>query len=380
MDANSGAHRTGLGVDVGGANLKWGVALRDDEAGEGRVIASGTLPFPLWRDPDALPDRLDEVGRDAARALRRADDAAGAVAPHRPDGAPREAGSDSSVPDVVALSLTGELADCYADRPSGVRHIVGAARRVWSEPRPRVLCRDGAWRTASAVERAPRTAAAANWRGPAAWLARRERDVLLADMGSTTTDLVPVRSGEIASGARTDLDRLRAGELVYTGLLRTPVCAMVGEVELPDGPVPVAAERFAVAADVHLWLGSLAPEEYRCQPPDGGSVGREDAARRIARMVCAEPEELGRDGVDAVARAAADAQARAIVDAVGRQRRPHGTLPRKAIPTGAGADLVAAFLRRAGLELADPPPPLAGEHARASTATTLALLALEDAV
>jgi probable H4MPT-linked C1 transfer pathway protein len=259
-----------------------------------------------------------------------------------------------------------------------VRHIVGAAREAWGAARLRVLCRDGSWRSPREVEGRPAAATAANWRAPAEWLARRGEDVLLADMGSTTTDLVPVRGGEAGTDARTDLERLAAGELVYTGLLRTPVSAMVSEVELTGATVPVAAERFAVAADVHLWLGSLSPGEYRCETPDGGPVTREASGRRLARMVCSEPDELGTDGVDAVARAAAGAQARRIVDAVGRQRRRGGRLPRRALATGAGADLLAAHLRRAGLDLARPPGPLAGEHAAASTATTLALLALED--
>lgn len=387
MTRDGGAPASALGVDVGGANLKWARASGGGEGGGASVSSSGVVPFPLWRDPGALTGRLQGLGRRATGEGA----AGGHRARHASDGhadggdgpSPRRASTageppPAAPPDVVALSLTGELADCFPDRAAGVRHIVEAAREVWGG-RVRVFCRDGAWRRPDAVEARPGIAAAANWRAPAEWLARRGEDVLLADMGSTTTDLVPVRGGEAGAGAPTDLERLAAGELVYTGLLRTPVCAMVREVELEGATVPVAAERFAVAADAHLWLGSLEPDDYRCEPPDGGPVTREAAGRRLARMVCSEPDELGPGGVDAVARAAADAQAHRVVEAVGRLRRRAGGLPRRALATGAGADLLAAHLRRAGLELAEPPAPLADEHAAASTATTLALLALHDA-
>lgn len=371
-----------LAVDVGGANLTWAVAGRrpadgprpggavggggrpgPDGEGEGELLASGVAPFPLWREPGALAERLVRLGREALAA-------AGAdPSPRRGDGADAATGQ-------VALALTGELADCFPDRAAGVRHIVAAAAEAWPGARVLVLCRDGGWRSAGRVARDPLPAAAANWLAPATWLARDGRDVLLADMGSTTTDLVPVRDGSVGSGARTDLERLRAGELVYTGLLRTPVAALVREVEAGGTTVPVAAERFAVSGDAHLWLGHIDAEAYRAETPDGRPPDRDSAGRRLARMLCSDPDELGREGIDAVARAAVEAQARAVVGAVRRQRdRRDAGLPARALVTGAGAEVLASCLRRAGLELVEPPPPLAGRHAAASTATCLALLA-----
>lgn len=347
-----------LGLDVGGANLKYAVAV-------GRrapdVLASGTLPFPLWREPEALGEKLREAG---ARA--RED-------PPEPPWRP------TSGPPRIALTLTAELADCFPDRAAGVRQVLDAATEAWPSAAVRVWTTAGSWSDPDRVREEPRQAASANWLAPATWLARRRRDVLLGDLGSTTTDLVPVRGGAVGTGARTDLERLASGELVYTGLLRTPVAALVGEVELEDGPVPVAAERFAVAADAHLWLGSLTPDGYRCETPDGGPRTREAAGRRLARMLCSDPEELGVDGIRAVARRAVDAQARSVVQAVRRlEGRLGGELPGSACCTGVGADLLSAWLRRAGLEVVEAPGPLAGAHAAASTAGTLALLALED--
>jgi probable H4MPT-linked C1 transfer pathway protein len=316
-----------LGLDVGGANLKYAVA---DDARSPRLVTSGLLPFELWRDPGALPARLRDVERRVGEALRRASSADA-----------RATGTAASGPSRVALTLTAEMADCFPSRAAGVRRIVDAVTSTWPSAACRVWASDGGWRDPDRARAAPLEVAAANWLAPATWLARRSRDVLLGDLGSTTTDLVPVRSGRAGTEARTDMERLRAGELVYTGLLRTPICALVKEVELPSGPLPVAAEVFAVSADVHLWLGSLTPDEYRCEPPDGGARTREGAGRRLARMLCSDPEELGAPAITALAERAADAQATLVRRAVRRQRaRPGSDVPRTACWTGAGAEIM----------------------------------------
>ncbi len=42
-------------------------------------------------------------------------------------------------------------------------------------------------------------------------------------MGSTTTDIIPIVGGTPCPRGLTDGERLRTGELVYTGLTRTDV-------------------------------------------------------------------------------------------------------------------------------------------------------------
>src|SRR5690606_8142552 len=99
--------------------------------------------------------------------------------------------------------------------------------------------------------------AAANWMATATVVAQVFREGLLLDVGSTTTDIVPVSDGRVAASGRTDLDRLGAGELVYTGVLRTPVCAIARTAPFRGRRLRMAAEYFAIAADVHLWLGRI---------------------------------------------------------------------------------------------------------------------------
>ena len=68
--------------------------------------------------------------------------------------------------------------------------------------------------------------ASANWHATAALAARHHEDALLVDVGTTTTDLIPIKDGTVAARGATDAERLTEGELLYTGVVRTPVMAV----------------------------------------------------------------------------------------------------------------------------------------------------------
>ena len=72
-------------------------------------------------------------------------------------------------------------------------------------------------------------------------------------------------------------------------------------VPVRGGWCPVASEFFAISADVHLVLGHLAPEAYDCPTPDGRPATVAFARERIARLVCADVEQLDAAEIDAIA-------------------------------------------------------------------------------
>src|SRR3989449_7714869 len=94
----------------------------------------------------------------------------------------------------------------------------------------------------------PLAVAAANWAATARIVGRSFADCLLLDTGSTTTDVIPIVGGEPVAAGRTDPERLREGELVYTGALRTPAEAIAATVPLDGRPTGVSTEGFALAA------------------------------------------------------------------------------------------------------------------------------------
>jgi probable H4MPT-linked C1 transfer pathway protein len=275
----------------------------------------------------------------------------------------------------MAVTMTAELADCFATKREGVAFVLDSFRAAFPGIRPWVFGVDGRFRSVEAARRRPHRVAAANWMASGLLVARTFPDALFLDVGSTTTDVVPIVAGRVAARGRTDPERLRAGELVYTGALRTPVCAVVRRVPLAGRPCRVAAEHFAVAADVHLWLGAIGESDYTCETPDGRGRGRYEAGARLARVVCADLEMLRPEAITAIAAHVARAQVRQIAGGIRQVMRRLGTrAPRVAVVAGQGAFLARAAADDVGLATRDMAEAIGTAAARAAPAAAVAYL------
>ena len=347
-----------LGWDVGGANIK--VARIDLHAPCAQTVIE--QPFPLWREFDRLPSVLAVLAsRIGARHVPGTCLA--------PDGAP---------PAVMAITMTAELADCFATKREGVAFVVAAFERALPGSILWVFGTDGRFRSAEDARHHPHDVAAANWMATAMLVARTHADALLIDVGSTTTDIVPIAGGRVVAAGRTDPARLRSGELVYTGVLRTPVCAVIRSVPLERGRSRVAAEHFAIAADAYRWLGTIEDGDYTCETPDGRGRTADAAGARLARMVCADSETIAVGDVTAIAAHVAHTQSRQIAHAIRQVLRRRGTAaPRAAVVTGAGAFLARAAAEAADLAVRDLAADMGSAAARAAPAAAVAHLLAE---
>src|SRR6516225_6634290 len=118
-----------LGLDIGGANLKAAWYRTDDPA----ASIARNQPFALWKDPAGLPDIL--------RACI------------------------SSLPSaaILAVTMTGELCDCFESKRVGVLAILDAVQAVAGGKPVHVWCVDGRFRDLPGARATPLQAAAANW-------------------------------------------------------------------------------------------------------------------------------------------------------------------------------------------------------------------------
>ena len=152
--------------------------------------------------------------------------------------------------------------------------------------------------------------AAANWHALATFVGREmpSGPALLVDTGSTTTDIIPIINGVAVPVGKTDAERLRTGELVYTGVRRTPVCGVLG----PE----VTAELFATTNDVYVRLGFLPEEPGNHSTADGRPMTDEHAHARLSRMLGGDPELTSPETTMDLARRVFVAQRRAIANGI----------------------------------------------------------------
>ncbi len=331
-----------IGLDIGGANLK---------ASNGAVALSQS--FPLWKEPRQLAAALTQLLLNF------------------PAGSP------------LAVTMTGELADCFETRAEGVAHILEAVEQAGTGRLIAVWQTGGEFVSVEDANVLPEFVAAANWHALATWAGRMSPAgrSLLIDIGSTTTDIIPIEDGLPITQGTTDRERLRSGELLYLGVCRTPLSSLCGEITISGEPTGVARETFATTLDLHLLSGEL-PEDPTClETANGRPATRQAAMDRIARMVCSDRDELSPEDIEELAQAFRQVELNLVVNSI--QKAWSFTEPPECVLlSGAGEFLGRAALTHPRLgwgssQILSLSEMLGGQKSQAACAEALARLASE---
>jgi (4-(4-[2-(gamma-L-glutamylamino)ethyl]phenoxymethyl)furan-2-yl)methanamine synthase len=252
--------------------------------------------------------------------------------------------------DQHAVTMTAELSQAFRTKREGVGYVLDALEASFPSRSLHVYTAGGEFVSSCHARQHPLTVAASNWMATARWVSQRFPSCLLIDMGSTSTDLIPIVEGEVTAIGRNDPERLQNGELLYTGMVRTPIEAIVHQVPLWGGEAGVSAEGFALIGDAYVWLDRLRPEDYTWRTPDGRPPSREYAGERLARVVCADREMLKESDIDVLASAVAGAQVEMISAVVRQVRARHPSIV-LAVVTGMGAEIATRAAEAAGLKV-----------------------------
>jgi len=234
----------------------------------------------------------------------------------------------------------------------------------------------------AAASRHVEDVASANWFASASLVASVRRDALFVDIGSTTTDVVPVADGRVVARGYTDAQRLAAGELVYTGLVRTAVPMVAGRAPFAGRWTGLVNENFATMADVQRILGALPEGADQMVTADGREKTEEASRARLARVVGRDAAEADPADWAALARWLAEVQIRSIVDGAALVLSA-AVLPAAApiVAAGVGAAIVRELARRLGRDhlafdaLLDVAPQARAHVAQCAPAAALAVLA-----
>jgi probable H4MPT-linked C1 transfer pathway protein len=320
------------GWDLGGAHAK--LAVLDDE---GRVRRAEQVPCELWRGIGRLDEALAQLltGVDA-RAVH-------------------------------AITMTGELTDGFETREQGVRAIADAFVRMVRGGEARFFTGSG-FATAQEAYGQWQHVASANWFAPLRLTAQLLPEALVIDVGSTTTDIGLVAESKVHARGHDDRTRLSFEELVYTGVVRTPLMAIASHVPFDGEWTSVMAEHFATTADLYRITGELDGAYDQAATADGRPRSRLHSMQRLARLIGCDAAQGPEEAWSRLARWLAGEQRAKLLRACERQLS-RGLLSEAAPIVGLGvgrfiAARIAAQLERDYVSFAD----LAGvarEHARA---------------
>jgi (4-(4-[2-(gamma-L-glutamylamino)ethyl]phenoxymethyl)furan-2-yl)methanamine synthase len=300
-----------LALDIGGANLK---------VADGNRFAE-SYSFPLWRDPNGLSQQVRTIISEAPKS------------------------------DHLAVTMTGELADCFENKAAGVRHILRMVGEGSDNRHTRVYLVDGRMVAPQVAVTLPHLAAASNWHALARFAGRFAKTgaALLLDVGSTTSDVIPLQDGLPIAKGKSDTERLLSGELFYTGVERSPACAVAHSVLYRGRQCPLAQEVFATMRDAYLLLGAIPEDPADHHTADGRPATKAAAKVRIGRSIAGDSEEVNHRDAAGIAQCLADAQAAQLASAIQKVVSAMPGPPEKIILSGHGEFLAVNALRVANL-------------------------------
>lgn len=286
---NNKSYQYYIGWDVGGAHLK--AALMNND---GALLEVLQVPCALWKGLALLSQSIEDITQLLSAKYGVRDEVCHAV------------------------TMTGELVDLFDNRQIGVLEI---SKLVSIE-----LAGDVFFYRAANAEQSLipsdkvyenwETIASANWHASAALVAEQAKTGLLVDIGSSTTDMVLFRLGRVSCVGFSDAARMQCNELIYSGVVRTPLMAIANTISWGAGESNVAAEYFATMADVYRLTGDLEPEDDMADTADGHDKSLESSARRIARMVGHDVEDATMDQWLELAIAFKSIQKQRLADAI----------------------------------------------------------------
>lgn len=330
-----------LGMDIGGANLK--VCLISVAADGSWEVDTKSLPFAMWQKPEQLTATILNAVRSLSTLA-------------------------SAHFESCTITMTGEIADCFPSKQQGVRSIVDSCAEAMAswQLSPRFYAQ------VEAASPSPQTGsepsfrlhdtataqqnwlavAASNWHAVANLIRQclfasgqyPYAGCLLLDLGSTTLDLTHLSAAALPFAS--DWQRIQAGQLVYTGVGRSPMACQLPRFHTMDGlSLPLAQELFATARDTYLITGDVEPADDDRNTADGRPATVAMARQRIARMLCSDVSELPPSLIDQIADQAKSHQMSLVSQAIERQVGPqHPT--RLALCCGEGEFLLQQVLQR----------------------------------
>lgn len=335
-----------LAFDIGGANIKSACLYINGEK-ETRILCD-KRNFPMWQKSKQLTDFfLSYQGRENCSYIKS-----------------------------IAVTITAELSDIFRTKREGINYILGVLEKVFPKQDVYVYSKNGEFVSPNRAYEHPSDVAATNWLPSALLASRILNKGVFIDIGSTTADLIPFKKNKILARGFTDPDRLVYGELVYTGVLRTPVNHLADAVPFRGLYCRVSPEYFAITGDIHVILGNIGEESYNWPTPDKRATNISDAMSRLAKVICADDEMLSPGEIRQMASYFFDKQVQQISEALQQIfSRFGGPLPLLAV--GEGVFLARAVATRLGLEFNELAGFLKKEHTDNFTVLSLVVLLAE---
>ena len=201
-----------LGIDIGGAHLKIvGIDKKKN------VTFVNYTKCEVWKGISSLKEELIRLN---------------SIIPHK---------------SLCAITMTAELCDVFENRKEGFEFIKNECQRI----KFNFFFYVNKKNSFSKIEGSSyEDIISMNWHSMGKFLENIFSNAILIDFGSTTTDFVLVKNGIISNKFFDDFSRLNNNELIYTGVIRTPIFGLQKAINYNGMEFKIIPEQFSTTSDL----------------------------------------------------------------------------------------------------------------------------------
>ncbi len=201
-----------LGVDIGGAHIK---IIGLDKSRE--ICLVEYRKFYFWEEYKNFHNEIDYINSLSIKNIK------------------------------CAITMTAELCDVFENRKEGFEFIKNECQRIKFNYFFYVNKKNNFSRIEDSSHK---DIISMNWHSMGKYLKNIFSDAILIDFGSTTTDFVHVKNGIISNKFFDDFSRLNNNELIYTGVIRTPIFGLQKAINYKGMEFKIIPEQFSTTGDL----------------------------------------------------------------------------------------------------------------------------------
>ena len=185
-----------------------------------------------------------------------------------------------------------------------------------------------------------------NWLAPAIFLKGKVKNAILIDFGSTTTDITIIHNYHLSNLGYTDFDRLKNSELVYTGIVRTPIFSLSNSLLIEGIRLKIIPEQFSNMADIYRINDSLPKNVDLFSTMDKKNKSKISSLKRVSRNFGFDYTKSKKELLKLISKKLIDIQLDLIFSSVENQLKLKGISKKPPIiALGIGKDLIASHCK-----------------------------------
>ena len=296
-----------LGIDIGGAHIKI-VCLNIKK----EVCYVGYKQCPLWKGIENLKREIKFINSLITNKNNK-----------------------------CCITMTGELCDIFKNRRSGAKEIIKVCKLI--------NCRKFYYTKLDEMFTSrPKfdEIISMNWHSIGKLSEKKVKNAILIDFGSTTTDLICIKNGQMKYESSDDFGRINNSELLYTGFMRTPLFAITPYINYIKKRIKLIPENFSNTSDIYRIKKEIKKNFDIDNTLDNRSKTLESSMQRVSRSLGFDFKKEDQRLIKKISEEISNIQLKEIAKKIFEMMKTYGLKKNTSIIiSGIGQDVLINFLK-----------------------------------